>query len=79
MLKEGPLVCLSINLKITPIFTWGTFWQLCIRLKADIVAFLFFSFEPLRLCFFPFLYPQYYSQGLALINTVEANLPSHLV
>lgn len=43
---EGHLVCLSINLKITPIFARSSIWQLCIRLKADIVAFLFFSFEP---------------------------------
>lgn len=51
---EGPSVCLSINLKITPIFTRASFWQLCIRLKAGIVTFLFFFFEPSRQ-FFPFL------------------------
>lgn len=59
---EGPLVRLSINLKITPIFTGGSTWQLRIKLKADIVAFLFFSFEPSRLLFFfplsPILFPK---------------------
>lgn len=76
---EGLLVCLSINLKITPIFTRGSFWQLCIRLKAGIVAFLFFFFEPSRLFFFPFHHPQYYSVSLSLINTAEANLMGDLV